>query len=61
MVENKDIKDVLFYERKNVWKEINEEQVTSINQFSEGYKKFLDQCKTERECVKYIHNLCLTK
>lgn len=61
MVDNKDVKDLLFYERKNIWKEISEDQVTAINQFSENYKSFLNECKTERECVKYIHNLCLSK
>ena len=50
MVDNKDVKDLLFYERKNIWKEISEDQVTAINQFSENYKSFLNECKTERMC-----------
>ena len=62
MVENKDIKDLLFYERKNIWKEIdNEDLVTTIHHFSDDYKNFLNECKTERECVKYIHELCLSE
>lgn len=61
MVDSKDVKDLLFYERKNVWKEISEDQVSVIHDFSEGYKDFLNQCKTERECVKYIHDMCLNR
>ncbi len=39
-------------ERKNAWKEYNEIQLNSLRELSEGYKGFLDNGKTERECVK---------
>ncbi len=37
----------------NVWEEKQELQ-KEIFEFSEGYKKFLDRCKTERECAADI-------
>lgn len=32
-------------------------QVNKANKFCEGYKKFLDEGKTERECVRYAVKL----
>ena len=58
MVENKDAKSTLFYERKNVWKEVGLDSYDLVNGFSEDYKRFLDECKTERECIRYIHKFC---
>lgn len=42
---------------QNGWKEKNKEQRNEIFQFSQGYKNFLDQGKTERESVKEIVRL----
>lgn len=42
------------YEKKNVYKEIGEKEVFD---YCEGYKIFLDNCKTEREAVKYTVRL----
>ena len=39
----------LKYERKNVYKEADGKQLEKIYEFSEGYKKFLDNSKTERD------------
>ena len=36
------------------WKQKSKEEVASIFDFSEGYKRFLDQGKTEREAVRVI-------
>ena len=44
-------------ERENAWKSCNKQTVKEIFGFCEGYKKFISECKTERECVKYIVEL----
>ena len=38
-------------ETKNAWKKYDEEGIKEIFEFNEGYKKFMSDCKTERECV----------
>lgn len=45
---------MLTYQKKNVFKESNKEQMDEIFAYAEEYKKFLDECKTEREAVKYL-------
>lgn len=42
----------LTYSRKNFWKEFSTETEKAF-QFNEGYKNFLDHCKTERECTDF--------
>ena len=42
----------LTYERTNVYREADEKKVKAIFDYAEGYKKFLDASKTEREAVK---------
>ena len=37
-------------ERKNSWLKYDEKQVDDIFTFIEGYKAFISDCKTEREC-----------
>jgi aspartyl aminopeptidase len=39
---------------QNTWENYSEEQVKACTDFCEGYKDFLSQCKTERECVTRI-------
>jgi aspartyl aminopeptidase len=39
------------------WKKKSKEEIASIFEFSEGYKRFLDQAKTEREAVCVIQNV----
>ena len=41
----------LKYERKNVYKQADGKQLEKIYEFSEGYKKFLDNSKTERDAA----------
>ena len=41
-------------ENKNTWEKYSEEQVKACMDFCEGYKNFLSECKTERECVERI-------
>lgn len=36
---------------KNAWEKYDEKGITEIFDFCEGYKKFMSDCKTERECV----------
>lgn len=39
-------------ERDNAWKSCNKQTVKEIFGFCEGYKKFISECKTERECTR---------
>ena len=36
---------------KNAWKKYNSRQRKEVFSFAEGYRKFISDCKTERECV----------
>ena len=38
-------------ERKNAWEKYPEGKREEVFAFAEGYKKFISDCKTERECV----------
>ena len=44
-------------ERKNIWETATPELKENIFSFSEGYKEFLNNGKTERECVTYTVSL----
>jgi aspartyl aminopeptidase len=39
---------------KNAWLKYDESQIKEIFQFNEGYKAFISDCKTERECVHEV-------
>ena len=39
-------------ERENAWKSCNKQTVKEIFGFCEGYKKFISECKTGRECTR---------
>ena len=41
----------------NIWKEYNEEKQTAMEGFCKDYRKFISDCKTERECVDYTIKL----
>lgn len=41
-------------ERKVAWEKYNDEQIRDVFEFADDYKKFISDCKTERECVKEI-------
>ena len=41
----------LKYERKNVYKEADGNELKKIYDFSEGYKNFLNASKTERDAA----------
>jgi len=52
-----DKKEKLFYQQKNAYDLISEEERNACHEYCEGYKKFLDNCKTERMGVKYTIGL----
>lgn len=39
-------------ERKNAWEKYDEATFDEVFDFAENYRKFISECKTERECVK---------
>ena len=41
----------LKYTRKNVYKDADGKELEKIYDFAEGYKKFLDSSKTERDAA----------
>ena len=48
--------DSLTYKRTNVYETADETLMTEIFDFAEGYKQFLDEGKTERECFAYVES-----
>lgn len=44
-------------ERRNAWKTYKEEEIQELEAISKAYRGFLDQGKTERECIRYIVEL----
>lgn len=38
-------------ERKNAWEKYEGKSLEKVMEFAEGYRKFISDCKTERECV----------
>ena len=38
--------------RENAWKKYDEKQLEEIFAYCEGYKKYISDCKTERDCGK---------
>ncbi len=43
--------DKLSYKKRNIYEEATPEKIKAIYDYSEGYKKFLDNAKTEREAT----------
>ncbi len=50
-------KPALSYDRKNFWKEAPAAEQKAAMDYAIPYKKFLDECKTEREAVIWIEKL----
>lgn len=48
-------------ERENAWKKYDEKEVEALQQLNEGYKAFISDCKTERECVTETIRLAQAK
>lgn len=53
MKKTDELRKKLTYERKNFWNEASDREQEDALKFSEGYKKFLDKCKTERESIEF--------
>ncbi|MBR5261053.1 MAG: aminopeptidase [Oscillospiraceae bacterium] len=51
MSENKELRETLFREAKNGYDLITAEEVAAIEEYCEGYKKYLSDSRTEREAV----------
>ena len=43
-------------EKKNTWETYSSKQLKEVDVFADEYRNFLDEGKTERECVDYIVN-----
>ncbi len=47
------LKDTLFYDKKPAFDKLGNEKFEQAQQFCKGYKTFLDEGKTERDCVRF--------
>ena len=43
-------------EHKNVWEKYDKNDLEAVNALSDAYRAFLDNGKTERECIDQIVN-----
>ena len=43
-------------ERKNAWETYDEGQLEGLEKLNREYREFLDNSKTERECIDNIDN-----
>ncbi|MCD8375666.1 MAG: aminopeptidase [Oscillospiraceae bacterium] len=50
-------REALCYQQKNAWDCLAQGEEEALNAYCEDYKRFLDEGKTERECVDYILRL----
>ena len=53
MKKTDELRKKLTYERKNFWNEASAKEQKDALKLSEGYKNFLDKCKTERESIEF--------
>ena len=49
----KELKEELEYKNRSAFESISEDELERSFAYAESYKLFLDNCKTEREAVKY--------
>ena len=47
----KESKETKAPEKKNAWLSYSEKVKKDVFKLNEGYKKFISECKTERECI----------
>lgn len=52
MSDNKMLREKLLYAPKHAYERITEEEKLASDEYCEGYKRFIDTARTERECVK---------
>lgn len=55
------LREQLFYEPKNAYEVLDEQQLEEAESFGEGYKAFLDAAKMEREAVSFAVKLLQEK
>ena len=51
------LKEKLTYKKKNAYDVMTEEDKLEMEKYVKGYMHFIDECKTEREAVKYAVEL----
>ena len=51
------LKEKLFRPKKNGWEKLKDDQKAKIFDFAKGYIDFINEAKTERECVTKITNI----
>ena len=54
MEKAKELKEKLFKDKKNGWETLSDSEKQNVFNFSKEYIKFINEAKTERECVKKI-------
>ncbi len=57
MSKNEELREKLLYKAEHACKKIDENEVKAADSFAEGYKKFMTECKIEREVVEYVVDL----
>jgi aspartyl aminopeptidase len=50
----KEFKEKVLLKSESAWSQLDKKETEAVFSFSEGYKKFLDEGKTERECARYM-------
>jgi hypothetical protein len=50
----KKLEDRLGMKKELTWEKLDNRKVKAVMNFSEDYKNFLDECKTERETIDYM-------
>lgn len=50
----KELKEKLFMQKKNAYLRMTDAEVKKCDKFCEGYKAFLNTCKTEREATAFV-------
>ena len=50
----KELKEKLFNQKKNAYHQMSDAEVKKCDKFCEGYKEFLNACKTEREVTAFV-------
>lgn len=50
-------KEELMLKKENGWLKLNQEEINKLEGISHEYIEFLNECKTERECVTYWENV----
>lgn len=61
MAEISKLEDKLTLKKESSWLKVDESKKKKIFEFAESYKKFLNECKTERSAVKYILEIAENK